>query len=49
MINVDGLINDIDCAKEWLLPGRIVTQIEIDNCIQELDDIIKTIQSGGYQ
>ena len=39
------LISNIQCARDWLLPGRKVKQIEIDNCIKELNGIVKALAS----
>ena len=35
---------EIECARDWLLPGRAVTQVEIDACIKELNDIIAELK-----
>ena len=47
--NDPDLIGDIECARDWLLPGREVTQVEADACINELNDIIKLIKEGYYK
>jgi hypothetical protein len=39
------LANDIECARDWLLPGRAVLQIDVDNCILELNDIISQLRA----
>lgn len=39
------IADDIECARDWLFPGRKVRQIEIDSCINELNDIIKRLKS----
>lgn len=42
---VNELKSDIECAREWLLPDREVKPIEIKNCVNELDNIIKSLNS----
>lgn len=38
------LIEDIESAMDWLLPGRPVGAVEIENCIGELQDIVNDIK-----
>jgi hypothetical protein len=40
------LADDIECAKQWLLPQRPVTQVEVDACIGELDIIVSQLRAG---
>jgi len=42
---INELKSDIECAKEWLLPEREIKSSEIKNCIDELDDIVKALNS----
>jgi hypothetical protein len=44
MNKLNEVIDDIKCARDWLLPDRPVTQVEIDACISELNDIIKQLK-----
>jgi len=39
------LADDIECAKQWLLPQRPVTQVEVDACIKELDIVISQLRT----
>jgi len=39
------LADDIECAKQWLLPQRPVTQVEVDACIKELDVVISQLRT----
>jgi hypothetical protein len=41
------LVEDLECARDWLLPGRPVLRVEIDNCISELNDIINQLRAGA--
>lgn len=38
------LIDRIQCAMDWLKPGRPVGAIEVENCIDELQDIIDDLK-----
>jgi len=42
-MNLQEIRDDISCAKDWLLPGREVKDIEIQNCINELNELTKKI------
>jgi len=39
------LVEEIECARDWLLPGRPVLQVEVDACVQELNDIINQLRA----
>jgi hypothetical protein len=41
------LADDIECAKQWLLPQRPVTQVEVNACIGELDIIVSQLRAGA--
>lgn len=49
MNKLSKVADDIECARDWLLPGREVKQIEIDKCIQELHDIIVQLRKLAAQ
>jgi len=34
------IADDIECAKDWLRPGRPITDNDIDKCVKELDNLI---------
>lgn len=38
------LREDLESARDWLLPGRDVTKVEVDACLTELDKIINNIE-----
>lgn len=38
------LVEDLESARDWLLPGRPVVQVEIDNCVSEMNDIINRLR-----
>jgi hypothetical protein len=40
------LADDVECAKQWLLPQRPVTQVEVDACIGELDIIVSQLRAS---
>ena len=39
----ENIRGDIEWVRDWLLPGREVTNIDIQSCIRLLNDILEEI------
>ena len=45
---IKRLIEDIECARSFLFPGRRIYRADIDACVTELNDIISRLQKDVW-